>query len=107
MIKVNFVAKENAPDRLVCEAEIVFDEGPLAGLKLVSFSLWRGPAGELYATVPSRAFGAGSERRYFDYVRSVDGKGEPVKRLKTWIIDQYHAAEGSAADPEPEGERAP
>jgi hypothetical protein len=28
---------------------------------------------EVYVTFPSRAFGAGSERRYFDYLRSVDG----------------------------------
>lgn len=105
MITVNFAAKDGSPERMVCEAEVVFPTtpecGPLAGLKIVGFGLWRGPEGEVYVTLPSRAFGAGNERRYFDYVRAVDGKGDAVKRLKTFIIDQYHAQHGSAADPEP------
>ena len=62
-VQVQFVARDNGPERLVCEAEIHFDEGPLRGTKLVGFSLWKGPDGELYVTFPSRAFGAGSERR--------------------------------------------
>jgi hypothetical protein len=65
-MRVHFVQKENAPERLVCEAELVFDEespGPLTGMKLVGFSLWRSPEGEVYVTFPSRAFGAGNERR--------------------------------------------
>jgi len=72
-IQVHFVTRENGPERLVCEAEVIFEDGPLAGTKLVGFSLWRSAEGEVYVTFPSRAFGAGSERRYFDYLRSVDG----------------------------------
>ena len=30
-VQVHFVARENGPERLVTEAEIHFDEGPLAG----------------------------------------------------------------------------
>ena len=103
MIRVIFTKKENSPERMVCEAELIFDENlePLSGLKLVGFSLWRSPEGEVYVTFPSRAVGAGNERRYHDYVRSVDGKGESVKRLKAWLVDQYHAQEGAAANPEP------
>jgi hypothetical protein len=48
---------------LVTEAEVHFDEGPLAGTRLVGFCLWRSPEGEVYVTFPSRAFGAGDERR--------------------------------------------
>ena len=62
-MRVQFVNRENGPERLVCEAEVVFDEEPLAGMKLIGFSLWRSPEGEVYVTFPSRAFGAGSERR--------------------------------------------
>jgi hypothetical protein len=73
-MRVNFVQRENQPERLVCEAEVMFEEeGPLVGMKLVGFSLWRSPEGEVYVTFPSRAFGAGNERRYFDYLRSTDG----------------------------------
>ncbi len=92
---VEFVERTNGPERLVCEAELVFDEpGPLQGLKLVGFSLWRGTNGEIYVTFPSRAFGAGSERRFFDYLRPVqpgdDARGD-ARRVKSWILDHYNA----------------
>ena len=63
-IRINFTRRENGPERLVAEAEILFDEPVLSGLKLVGFSLWKSPEGELYVTFPSRAFGTGSERRF-------------------------------------------
>ena len=95
-MQVQFVARENGPERLVTEAEVIFDEGPLAETKLVGFSLWRSPEGEIYVTFPSRAFGAGSERRYFDYLRAVDGTPDPIKRVKAWILDEYRKVEAAA-----------
>jgi hypothetical protein len=94
-MKVQFVARENGPERMVSEAEIHFEEGPLAGTRLVGFSLWKSPDGEVYVTFPSRAFGAGNERRFFDYLRSVEGTLDAVKRVKSWILDEYR--KGSAA----------
>ena len=95
-MQVQFVARENGPERLVTEAEIIFDDGPLAGAKLVGFSLWRSPEGDVYVTFPSRAFGAGNERRYFDYLRAVDASGETVKRVKAWILEEYRKVEAAA-----------
>jgi hypothetical protein len=95
-MQVQFVARENGPERLVTEAEVLFDDGPLAGTKLVGFCLWKSPDGEVYVTFPSRAFGAGSERRYFDYLRSVEGTAEAIKRVKAWILDEYRKAEVAA-----------
>lgn len=86
---VCFVNHENAPERLVTDAEIIFEEGPLDGAKLVGFCLWRSAGGELYVTFPSRAFGAGGERRYFEYLRAADGSAGIVKRIKLWILDEY------------------
>jgi len=62
---VQFVQRENAPERLVCEAELIFDGdmGPLAGMKLVGFCLWRSAEGEVFVTFPSRAFGVGNDRK--------------------------------------------
>jgi hypothetical protein len=94
---VQFSTRESAPERLVAEAEIHFDEGPLAGMKLVGFCVWRSPEGELYVTFPSRAFGAGSERRFFDYLRATDGSGETVKFVKTWILSEYRRGVENAA----------
>ena len=95
-MQVQFVARENGPERLVSEAEVIFEDGPLAGTKLVGFSLWKSAEGEVYVTFPSRAFGAGSERRYFEYLRSVDGTAEAIKAVKAWILDEYRKAEAAA-----------
>lgn len=95
--RVEFTQRENGPERLVSEAEVVFLDGPLAGMKLVGFSLWQGADGETYVTFPSRAFGAGSERRYFDFLRSSAGEAGDVKRVKAWILDAYKARQAAAA----------
>ena len=96
-MRVVFVERENAPERLVCEAEVVFEAeaGPLAGMKLVGFSLWRSPEGEVYVTFPSRAFGSGSERRFFDFLRSVEGTAADAKRVKAWILEQFRHPRGA------------
>ena len=95
-MQVHFSTRENGPERLVTEAEIHFEEGPLAGTRLVGFCLWKSPDGELYVTFPSRAFGAGAERRYFDYLRAVDGSAEVVKDVKAWILAEYRRVEAAA-----------
>ena len=95
-MRVQFVERESRPERLVCEAEIHFEEGELAGTRLVGFSLWRSPEGEILVTFPSRALGGGSERRYFDYLRAVDGDAETIKRVKGWILEEYWRANNAA-----------
>ncbi len=92
-MQIRFVERSSGPERLVCEAEIHFDEsGPLAGLKLVGFSLWHGTAGTMYVTFPSRAFGAGNDRRFFDYLRPTDARdAQAAVRLKQLILDTYQA----------------
>ena len=88
-IKIEFVHRDNGPERLLCEAEIHFLDGELEGLKFVGFSLWKAPAGDVYVTFPSRAFGVGGERRYFDYIRSIDGDHNQTKKLKVLILEAY------------------
>jgi hypothetical protein len=94
-----FLERENGPDRLVCDAELVFgsDAGPLAGMKLVGFALWRSPEGEVYVTFPSRAFGTGNDRKYFDFLRSVEGAAADAKRVKSWILEEFRASRQAAA----------
>jgi hypothetical protein len=98
-MQVLFVKRENGPERLVAEAEILFGEesGPLAGMKLVGFSVWRSPDGEAFVTFPSRAFGTATERRFFDYLRSVDATSEGPKRVKEWILGEHSKASRVAA----------
>ena len=97
-MRVMFVDKQNGPERLVCDAEIVFEapDGPLSGMKLVGFALWRSVEGELYVTFPSRAFGTMAERKYFDYLRSNEGTPADSRRVKDWIIQEYHASRVAA-----------
>jgi len=95
--RVEFIPRQNGPERLVTEAEIHFEDGPLAGMRLVGFSIWRSAEGELYVTFPSRAFGAGTERKYFDYLRAVDGSAETVKAVKAWILEEYRRQAQAAA----------
>jgi hypothetical protein len=96
-MRVQFVQKDSGPERLVCDAEIVFDEGgPLEGMKLVGFSLWRTAEGDVSVTFPARAFGAGSDRRFFDYLRAADGDAAGVRRVKAWILDQFRESTRAA-----------
>jgi hypothetical protein len=89
-MRIQFVERQDAPERLLCDAEIVFDEsGPLWNTKLVGFALWDGHEGEPYVTFPCRPFGVGPERKFFDLLRSVDGDLANVKNVKSWILFEY------------------
>ena len=50
-------------------------------------------------TFPSRAFGTGSERRFFDFLRSVEGTAADAKRVKAWILEQFQAPERCPSRP--------
>jgi hypothetical protein len=92
-MRVEFVQKDHGPERLLCEAELLFDDTtPLAGMKLVGFTLWRGPGGDVFVTFPARSFGVGNERKFFDFLRATEGSnGEGLRRVKAWIVEQYRA----------------
>lgn len=92
-MRVVFTKRENGPERLEVEAELVFnhDGTYLDGLKLAGFSIWKGLEGDLYVTLPARGFGMGGDRRYFDFLRNEETGSEATKRLKAWIIEQYQA----------------
>ncbi len=95
-MRIQFVQRGGAPEKLVCEGEIVFEEGPLAGMKLVGFSLWRGAEDEVYVTFPARPFGLEGERRYFDLLRSAEGNAADPRRVKEWILDAYRSSQIAA-----------
>jgi hypothetical protein len=95
-LSVTFNERTTGPERHVADAELHFGgeaAGPLAGIKLVGFSLWRSAEGTIYVSVPSRAFGAGGERRYFDLVRGEEGTAALV-RLKEFILEAYRTSRG-------------
>ena len=89
-MRVVFVERSNGPERLVFEAEA----GPLAGMKLVGFSLWRSAEGEVFVSLPARPFGAGGERRYFDLLRSVQGDAADGRRVRVCTCANGHRLPG-------------
>jgi hypothetical protein len=97
-MRVEFLNRDNGPERLVCDGEIIFDEedGPLAGMKLVGFALWKAAEGEVAVTFPARAFGTGGERRFYDYLRSTEGNPAVARRVKDWILEQFRASKRAA-----------
>jgi hypothetical protein len=97
-MRVQFVTRDHGPERLVCDAEIVFEseDGPLAGMKLVGFGLWTAAEGEVSVTFPSRAFGTAGERKFFDYLRSVEGNAADPRRVKDWILEEYRSSRRAA-----------
>jgi hypothetical protein len=86
---VIFVQRAKRPDRLVADVELVFDSGPLTGTKLVGTSIWRSPTGEQFVTFPARGYAAGTDRRFYDFLRSADGTSDDVRRVKQFILDEY------------------
>lgn len=98
-MRIEFIDKENGPKNLIGEAEILFEseDGLLAGLKLVGFSIWRTEKGETSVTVPSRTWGGPGEKKFFDLLRSGDGGVEALRRLKAAIGDQHRLRDRNAA----------
>jgi hypothetical protein len=61
----------NPPGKLA-DVELHFSEGPLAGLKLIGFSIWerRGGSGR-NVTFPARQYSINGERRSFALLRPI------------------------------------
>ena len=80
-MQIRFVPRTGGPDGLVCEAELVFDEGALKGMKLVGISIWRGDDDDLRVTFPSHV--------YFAYLRPDAGDVVDVRAVKQWILGEF------------------
>jgi hypothetical protein len=73
----------------LADAELHFDSGPLAGLKLVGFGVWaRRNGGGRNVTFPARQYSVAGERRSFALLRP-DGNVEGTDRLRDVILDAY------------------
>ncbi len=89
-IKISPNDKGNPAGKLA-DAELHFTDaaGPLAGLKLIGFSIWerRGGTGR-NVTFPARQYSINGERRSFALLRPiVDVAGQ--ERVRTLILDAF------------------
>ncbi|MEW6721242.1 MAG: hypothetical protein AB1346_12395 [Thermodesulfobacteriota bacterium] len=119
-MRVHYVLNHGGtPVSKLADVEIHFEEGLLAGLKLVGASVWRSKKGEAPTVlVPSRSYATASGVRYYELLRpSADGLPpgpggveDPaaklaVRRFKEYVRDEYCRIAGlpegevSGADP--------
>ncbi len=86
----------NPPGKLA-DAELHFEEGPLAGLKLIGFTVWerRGGNGR-NVTFPARSYSVNGERRSFALLRPIlDAAAQNA--LRDLILAAYQEYEERAA----------
>ena len=78
------------PPQKLADAELLFEEGVLSGLRLIGFSIWQSRRGHHSRTVqlPARTYFVHGERRTYALLRAVndESSSEPVRRL---ILEAY------------------
>ena len=92
-VKILLNEKANPPGKLA-DAELLFTEGVLDGLKLVGFSVWERKTGDgRNVTFPARSFAMNGERRSFALLRPATDSTAQT-RLRDLILAAYdeHAA---------------
>ena len=98
-IKITPNDKGNPAGKLT-DAELHFTDGPLAGLKLIGFSIWerRGGSGR-NVTFPARQYSINGERRSFALLRPiVDTTAQnAVRELILEAYAEYEAAATASA----------
>ena len=95
---VRIVANDkNMPPGKLADAELIFTEGTLAGLRLVGFAVWERRSGDgRNVTFPARTYSAGGERRSYALLRS-DSDATAQNRLRELILQAYGEFENAAA----------
>src|SRR3954467_8214620 len=97
-VKITPNDKGNPPGKLA-DAELHFGgDSPLAGLKLIGFSIWeRRGGGGRNVTFPARAYVVNGERRSFALLRPIaDTKAQ--ERIRELVLEAYGEYEEQARD---------
>jgi hypothetical protein len=97
-VTVKFVVNEkgNPPGKLA-DAELHFNDGVLAGLKLIGFAVWeRRTGGGRNVTFPARQYSVNGERRSFALLRPIEDVAAQA-RIRDLIIEAYAELEAGAA----------
>jgi hypothetical protein len=84
----------SSPAGKLADAELLFEDGVLAGLKLVGFSIWeRRAGGGRSVTFPARSFAVNGERRTFALLRPIGDATaqEPIRALVLEAYAQFEA----------------
>lgn len=83
----------NLPPGKVCDVEVRFTSGLLAGMKLIGFAVWERSGGGRNVTFPARQYSVNGERRAFALLRPTieTAAQEPIRAL---ILAAVEAWEG-------------
>ena len=80
--------KQNPPGKLA-DAELHFDEGELAGLKLLGFAVWQNRTGDgRSVTFPARSYSVNGAHRSFSLLRPI-GESAAQDRLRQLVLQTY------------------
>jgi hypothetical protein len=89
--------KNNPPGKLA-EAELHFEEGVLAGLKLIGFAVWERRSGNgRNVTFPARSYAVNGEKRSFALLRPAAGDATAQDRVRELVLQAYAEYEERAA----------
>jgi hypothetical protein len=96
-VKIVVNDRGNPPGKLA-DAELHFGDGPLAGLKLIGFSIWerRSGAGR-NVTFPARQYAVNGERRSFALLRPI-ADVTAQDGVRDAILEAYAEAEAATAE---------
>lgn len=98
VIRIVRYDKGNPPGKLA-DAELHFDDGPLAGLKLLGFAVWERRSGPgRSVTFPARTYSVNGTSRSFVLLRPL-GDEQAQDKLRDQILQAYaeQAAEAAVA----------
>ena len=96
-IKITPNEKANAPAGKLADAEVHFGDGPMAGLKLIGFTVWerRGGHGR-NVTFPARSYSVNGDRRTFALLRPI-ADTTAQNTLRDLILEAFQDYEERAA----------
>ncbi len=97
-MQVRIVVNEpNSSPGKLADAELHFNEGELAGMRLIGFGIWqRQSGGDRNVTFPARQYSVNGERRSFALLRPiVDPYAQD--RIKDAILQAYAVFEQQAS----------
>jgi hypothetical protein len=75
----------------VANFDILFEEGCLAGLKLVGGALWSAKDGsdEIRVTLPAHKIVQDGKERYYDLLRSTEKDAQAIREFKERVVSAY------------------
>jgi hypothetical protein len=95
-IKIVKNDKGNPPGKLA-DAELLFDSGPLEGLKLIGFGVWERKSGNgRNVTFPARQYSVNGERRSFALLGPL-ADATSQDRIRDLILQAYAEQESTEA----------